>query len=61
MLSLLSVSLRKMISRVLFCVIMIALYMIAGRMPGDVAEGTRYEGQAVGGGVGVHAVVGIGQ
>ena len=39
---------------------MIALYMIAGRMPGDVAASTSYEGQVVGGSVGVHAVdVGI--
>jgi hypothetical protein len=51
-----------MLSRVLFCVIMIVLYMIAGRMPGGVAANTGYEGQVGGGSVGVHAVdVGIGR
>jgi hypothetical protein len=50
-----------MLSRVLFCVIMIALYMIAGRMPGSAGADMRYEGQMVGG-VGVDAVdVGLGR
>jgi hypothetical protein len=62
MLSLLSLSVRKMISRVLFCGIMIALYMIAGRMPGGSPANTNYEGQMIGGAVGIHAVdVGIGR
>jgi len=62
MLSLLSLSVRKMISRVLFCVIMIALYMIVGRMPGGASANASYEGEVVGGAVGVHVVdVGIGR
>jgi len=41
---------------------MIALYMIVGRMPGGASANASYEGEVVGGAVGVHVVdVGIGR
>ena len=46
----------------LFCVIMIALYMIAGRIPGSAGANASYEGQAIGGDVGIGAAdIGLGQ
>ncbi len=55
MLSLLSLSVRKMLSRALFCVIMVALYVIVGRMPGNAGTNMIYEGQ-IAGGVGADVV-----